>query len=75
MSEKEGLTKDSLLEVQALLKSEFAEMRKWMEEKFVCKIHCGQRRGKINIWLVLLSVGLSADLSVRTLQVFRIFPG
>jgi len=72
VEDSNGLTKQGYLEVQELIKSEFGEMRKWMEERFVCKIHCGQRRGKINIWLVLLSVGVASDLGLRGMQMFKI---
>ena len=71
------LTKKAYLEVLGIIDQKFLEQRKWMKETFVCKIHCGSKRGKINIKLVAIGfiaiLALGLRLTQLVLQHFKIF--
>lgn len=69
---EQGLDKEGLIEVQAIISTEFVEMKSWIKETMVCQQHCGKKSGKLTIWLVVITIGLSAALGMKTLAFLRL---
>jgi hypothetical protein len=56
--EKDELTKKAYLEVQKIFKDEFASMKDWMQENFVCSKHCSNREANIDRKFIYVFFGL-----------------
>ena len=58
--EKRNLTKAMYLEVQQIFKEEFAELKDYLQERFVCSKHCQDREANIDKKFMWVFFGLVA---------------
>ena len=56
--ERKNLTKEMYLEMQKFFKDEFAEVKDWMKENFVCARHCQYRQSKVDKQFMFMIGGL-----------------
>lgn len=49
-----GLDKEGLQEVQEIVKEEFTEFKKWMDERFMTITDCGKNRGTTDTQIALI---------------------
>lgn len=58
--EKRNLTKAMYLEVQAIFKGEMAELKDYLQQRFVCSSHCKDREANIDKKFMWVFFGLTA---------------
>ena len=51
----EGLSKDQYLETQTLLKEQHEDLKIYLKDTFVCKEHCGKRRGDLEKKILVIN--------------------